>query len=218
MENCTTDKRKRVRDESPDSAESETHLVDSPGSKIRRVDSSESQLTRADSVETCPDSVFDSDVQLQDDILNILDDTDNVPERDSVQGLDSVIKSFEDEMLVPGSDPGQVDLTPVNDSGELQTNLGYLLEASDDELGLPPTGASGEEPGRVGPEGEDLSGFMGFDDDFPGHDGFGFETGFLTECAGDNTGAGGFVELDGLFDYAEPAADVLWRSESLQAM
>lgn len=223
MEDCN-DKRKRVRDESPnsvsDSPDSNIDRVDSPESKIRRVDSgvtvnsTESELVRVDSVESCPDSVVDSDVQLQDDILNILDDTDNVPERDSMQGLDSVIKSFEEEILALGSDSGQVDPVPEPGSGELQTDLGYLFEASDDELGLPPTVAAGEEPGRVGPEGVDLTAFMGFEDDVPSYDEFGFGNGFVADC----DGAGGFVTVDGLFDYPEPAGDVLWRSESLQAM
>lgn len=217
------DSNKRVRDddESPDSP----HRVDSPESKIRRVELvsdgnsnsnsslSESDLTRVDSVE----SVLDSDVHLQDDILNMLDDTDNVPERDSVLGLDSVIKSFEDEILASGLDPGLVEVS--GSPGELlPENLGYLLEASDDELGLPPTVAPDEEPGRVGPEGVDLTGFVGFEDDVPSYDEFGFGAGWPVETDGTDAGDGGFVTGDGLFDYAEPAGDVLWRSESLQAM
>ncbi|XP_020202470.1 uncharacterized protein LOC109788207 [Cajanus cajan] len=180
-------KRKRVPDHS-----------DSPHSKIPRVD-----------------SLPHSEVQLQDHIFNILDDADNVPERDSVQGLDSVIKSFEDEINAPSSDPASDDPTRVVDPGEIQANLGYLLEASDDELGLPPTVSAGEDPGRVDPD--VVNGAVGFEDDFPGYDafGFGFGFGFTAECDG---GAGGVVTVDGLFDYAEPAADVLWWSESLQAM
>ncbi|BAU02802.1 hypothetical protein LR48_Vigan10g020500 [Vigna angularis] len=174
---------------------------DSPESKIPRVDSSES-------------SVLHSDVQLQHDIFNMLDDADNVPDRDTVQGLDSVIKSFEDEIKAPTLDPN--DPTQVPDSGELQTKLGYLLEASDDELGLPPTEAAvEEEPGRVDPALLELAGFNGFEDYVPGFDAFGFGSGFAAESDG---GVGSFVTVDGLFDYADSAADVLWRSESLQAM
>jgi copper chaperone CopZ len=218
----STDKRKRVHDES--STDSETHCVDSVETKIRKFNSVsdvtsselESQLTRVDSGS---DSVFDSDVQLQDEIFHMLDDADNVPEqteRDSaVMGLDSVIKSFEEEIFAPGFKPGQTD--PVQVAGSVE--LGYLFEASDDELGLPPTVVSGDEPGRVEPEKVDLTGFVGFDDDdFSGFDGFGYETGLLSECDGNNGGAGGFVTGDGLFEYGEPVSDVLWRSESLQAM
>lgn len=98
----------------------------------------------------------------------------------------------------------------------MQTKLGYLLEASDDELGLPPTEAAAEEPGRVDPALVELAGFNGFDDYVPGFDAFGFGSGFA--MAESDGGAGGFVTLDGLFDYADSPADVLWRSESLQAM
>lgn len=201
---------KRVWDQSSDS---NTQRVDSPESKIRRVDSSDSGIN---SSESQLESVLDSsEVQLQDDIFNMLDDTDNVPERDSVQGLDSVIKSFEDEINAPGSDSGSGDPAQEPDSGELQSNLGYLLEASDDELGLPPTVGDGEEMGRAAPEMAELARFVGFEDDIPSYDAFGFGSGFAAESDG---GAGGFVTVDGLFDYSDPAADVLWRSESLQAM
>ena len=138
-------KRKRVRDDSE---------ADSPESKVPRVESPESQLTRVNSGESCvqldgcelvrvepDDSVIDSSGvnEIHDDLLNILNDTDNVTERDpTLQGLDSVIKSFEEEILAPGPNP-------VPESGEFNPNLGYLLEASDDELGLPPTVAQSEE-------------------------------------------------------------------------
>ena len=225
MENCK-DKRKRVNgdDSEADSPESKIPRLDSSESELIRVDSGvdsfESQLTRVDSGGSClnsdgsaPDSA-ESACDIQGDILNILEDTENVPERDSaMQGLDSVIKSFEEEILAAGSDPGQ---NPEPEDGELQRNLGYLLEASDDELGLPPSTAP-EEPGRVGPEGVDLTGFMGFEDDVPNYDAFGFGSGLTAECGGVDGGPGGFVAADSLFDYSEPA-DILWRSESLQAM
>ncbi|CAL5186545.1 unnamed protein product [Lathyrus oleraceus] len=236
MEN-STDKRKRVHNESSDSVDSEAHCVDSVEVKIRKVDTvsdvnvnsseSESQLTRVDSFESCLDSVFDSDVQLhQDDIFHMLDDAENVPEqteRDSVVGLDSVIKSFEEEILTPGFEPDQIG--PVQTGsiqmtglGEMQNDLGYLFEASDDELGLPPTVVSCDEPGRTEPENVDLTGFLGFEDDLTCNDGFGFGAGLLPELEGGNIGAGDFVTGDGLFDFSEPAVDVLWPSESLQAM
>ncbi|KAK7364071.1 hypothetical protein VNO80_12432 [Phaseolus coccineus] len=190
------DSKKRVRDElTTNSSDS-----DSPQFKIPRVHSS--------------DSLLPSDVHLQDHIFKILDDADNVSDRATVQGLDSVIKSFEDEIKAPTFDP-----THLPDSGELQTKLGYLLEASDDELGLPPTEPAVEEPGRVDPEIDpemaELAAFNGFEDYVPGFDAFGFGSGFAAECDG---GAGGFVTVDGLFDYVDSPADVLWRSESLQAM
>ncbi|XP_027342385.1 uncharacterized protein LOC113855104 isoform X3 [Abrus precatorius] len=209
MDECHT--RKRVR----------------PDSDCRSPDSSKHPRVRADSDVNSSESsdgfhlgrvepVLDSSGvnEIQDDLFSMLNDAENVTDRDPimpVQGLDSVIKSFEEEILAPGSDPNP-NLTP-----EFNPNLGYLLEASDDELGLPPTITPTEETGkedscRVGPEGVDLTGFLGFEDDIGSYEGFG-----LVGCDGEDNG-GGYVTIDGLFDYAEAPADILWRSESLQAM
>ncbi|MED6139012.1 hypothetical protein PIB30_079878 [Stylosanthes scabra] len=216
MEECNT--KKRVRGDSD---------PDSPEPKIPRVGSPVSQLTRVNSAESCEESDVcelvrvDSENSVVDEfhgeILNILDDTDNVTERDSTfQGLDSVIKSFEEEIVAPGRDPN-----PLPESGNFNPNLGYLLEASDDELGLPPTitpkeeaKAETEEPGLVGPEGLDLTGFLGMEDDFRGYEAFGLDNGGLVDY--DNS-ENGYLMIDGLFDYAD-TADISWRSESLQAM
>lgn len=227
-------KRKRVGNED-DSGELNENF---PDSKISRVESgelrsdSESQLTRTNSGESCensegcelgrvdPESTpMDSPGarEIHDDLMDILDDSDNVGEREpTMQGLDSVIKSFEEEILAPGPDP---DVAPES------CDLRHLLEASDDELGLPPTVTPAAEEEnkpenegfrRVGPDGIDLSGFLGFEDDIPHYESLGYGTGVFVEYGGDDNG-GGFVTLDGLFDYAEPG-DILWRSESLQAM
>ncbi|KAG8475675.1 hypothetical protein CXB51_032410 [Gossypium anomalum] len=77
--------------------------------------------------------------RLRDDLF--LDDSDSLPLN---QDLASVMKSFEEEIAaVPSTSTESmpvVDLT--SDSGDSQPDLGYLLEASDDELGLPPPTAS----------------------------------------------------------------------------
>ena len=108
----------------------------------------------------------------------MLNDAENVTERDpTMQGLDSVIKSFEEEILSPLPNPNLASEAEV-----FNPNLGYLLEASDDELGLPPTVAPSEDvlkpetvdSDRVGPEGMDLTGFLGFEDDIRSYEGFGF--------------------------------------------
>lgn len=225
--NNNSNERKRVRDDSD---------VDSPESKIIRVDSassvdansSESQLSRVNSGDSCVDSYLcelgrvDSDGsvidssrvnEIQDELLSMLDDTDdNVTERDvTVQGLDS------GSILDPGP-----DLLPQ--SVEFNPNLGYLLEASDDELGLPPTvtpngeeaKVESEDPGRVGPEGFDLTGFLGFEDDIRNYETFGLGNGVVYDGYCGENGLG-YVTIDGLFDYGE-TGDILWRSESLQAM
>ncbi|KAK7398922.1 hypothetical protein VNO78_10096 [Psophocarpus tetragonolobus] len=146
----------------------------------------------------------DSDWESSKDLLNML--MLNDAENGDPSVLDSVIKSFEQEILPP------------------PPNLGYLLEASDDELGLPPTVVlSQEEPkpdldsGRVAPDGVDL---LGLEDDVGNYQGFGlmaYDVDLdldVDEDVQDN--GGGYVTIDGLFNYAEP--DILWRSESLQAM
>ncbi|ESW32362.1 hypothetical protein PHAVU_002G315700 [Phaseolus vulgaris] len=202
-----TDKRKRVRDDSdslPNSLSNSHKLprVLNNSSESHRADSAEFELARVDP-----------------DIFSMLNDAENVTERDpavEVEDLDSFIRSFEEEILAPPSNP---NLAPEPEA--FKPNLGYLLEASDDELGLPPTVAPCEDEsshgtpdsGRVGPEGVDLTGFLGFEDDVRSYGGFGF-VGF--DDVDDN--GGGYVTIDGLFDYAEPGADILWRSESLQAI
>ncbi|KAK4283441.1 hypothetical protein QN277_000391 [Acacia crassicarpa] len=242
VDDCA-DTRKRVRD---DSSEFDEDLLESKISRVHSdsdVNSSESQLTRtnSDSSESCNNSEGDEPgrvdssetaaaplesagaTEIEDDLLmNILDESDNsTGERDpTMQGLDSVIKSFEDEILAPGSDLVDSDL--VHESSDLR----HLLEASDDELGLPPTvtpPAEEDKPesltegfSRVGPDGIDLSGFMGFEDDIPQYEALGYGNGVFVEYGAEDNG-GGFVTLDGLFDHAD-SGDVLWRSESLQAM
>lgn len=82
---------------------------------------------RVDSVVQQP--VSPDTIQLTEEILDILEDTDI---DSSIQGLDSVLKSFEEEMITP---------FPATNSGELD----YLLGASDDELGLPPAKSPSKE-------------------------------------------------------------------------
>ncbi|CAL0322219.1 unnamed protein product [Lupinus luteus] len=206
MEECN--KRKRVPSDSADSE---------PESKIYRVglgsdvNSFESELTRVDScVNSCESELTRADsgelflkTEIKGDLFDLLD-SENVVERDSaIQGLDSFIKSFEEEIFPPGSGFDLVDSNSVPDCSELQTNLnlGYLFEASDDELGLPPTEPESEEPGRVNSEELDLTGFMGFEDVTPNYDIFGFDNELVGECDGDNDGARTFTALDWLFDY-----------------
>ncbi|OIW03648.1 hypothetical protein TanjilG_22305 [Lupinus angustifolius] len=208
MEECN--KRKRVPSDSADSEpESKVHRVglgsdvNSFESELTRVDSCvnscESELTRVDSGESCLNT------EIQDDIFDILD-SENVVERDSaIQELDSVIKSFEEEIFAPGSGLDPVDSNSVPDCVELQTslNLGYLFEASDDELGLPPTAPESDEPGRVNSEELDLTGFVGFEDIIPNYDIFGFENKLVAECDGEDDGSRTFTAADWLFDYTE---------------
>ncbi|KAG2261499.1 hypothetical protein Bca4012_013758 [Brassica carinata] len=90
----------------------------------------EERLTRSDSLvkkrvrHELDELVINSpDVKrLRDDLF---DDSGHDP---ATPDLDSLMKSFEDEL----------SNTTARASGETQPDLGYLFEASDDELGLPP--------------------------------------------------------------------------------
>ncbi|XP_010263565.1 PREDICTED: uncharacterized protein LOC104601793 [Nelumbo nucifera] len=169
--------------------------------------------------------------RIRDNLLDILDDADTVLDRNpGNQDLASVIKSFEEEISLPPSQlPPEVE---VAHSTESQPDLGYLLEASDDELGLPPTfsSSSGEEEKNEEDDilcvSSDAIGFdqiWGFDDDIPSYDSLGF--GISSENNNNDEGnAGEFVALGGLFDYSDvfsgssDFSDSSWRPESLPAL
>lgn len=141
--------------------------------------------------------------RLKEDLLETLeDDPDFVsPNLD----LDSFMMSFQEE-IDGGSPPPEVaDLT--SDYAESQPELGYLLEASDDELGLPPSTASPSgvendgltESIRVEPDSSELGhGFWEFDGEIPSYNSFEFG---LVESEDLINGNGEYVALDGLFDY-----------------
>ncbi|KAF2311112.1 hypothetical protein GH714_019551 [Hevea brasiliensis] len=138
--------------------------------------------------------------KIRDDLLSILDESDPDP---TTQDLDSVMKSFEEEISASSSPVVVVDLT--SDSGESQPELGYLLEASDDELGLPPSSvtSSGEENKNEVTElvrvdsvdSSENGGFWGFDDQIPSYDSFelGVSENYNAEYAAFD---------DGLFEYS----------------
>uniref|UniRef100_A0A1J3G169 Uncharacterized protein n=1 Tax=Noccaea caerulescens TaxID=107243 RepID=A0A1J3G169_NOCCA len=88
----------------------------------------EERLTRSDSVvkkRVRHELDLDSpDVKrLRDDLF------DDSGHESTIQDLDTVIKSFEEELSTT---------TVQSCGGDTQPDLGYLFEASDDELGLPP--------------------------------------------------------------------------------
>ncbi|XP_043715226.1 uncharacterized protein LOC122663675 [Telopea speciosissima] len=189
------------------------------------------------------DSEFDSPEakRIRENLLDILDDADLVVDRNQTnQDLASVMKSFEEEISNSTSllQPESVTLTPtsLSDSGGSQPDLGYLLEASDDELGLPPnfSSSSGEEEKNEGDcdgEGNDdllhvasetvgMDQIWGFDDEIQGYESMGFGIG-----GGEEENNGGFVALEGLFDYSDVISgngsdfsDLSWRPESLPAL
>ncbi|XP_058088192.1 uncharacterized protein LOC131235094 [Magnolia sinica] len=150
------------------------------------------------------------------DLLEILDDADTAGDRN--EDLVTVMKSFEEEITSSFPPPP----ASASDSGESQPDLGYLLEASDDELGLPPTASSGaetEEDILRGPS--ETFGFgqiWGFDDEIPSYDALEFGIREVKENEEEP-----FV-FEGLFDYSDvdygqsDFSEVSWRTESLPAL
>lgn len=161
--------------------------------------------------------------RLRDDLLGFFDESDPEP---ATQDLDSLMRSFEEEIATASSSPAPVvDLTA--DSGESQPELGYLLEASDDELGLPPSVTSisqqeldeSAEFARVSTDSSEIGEMWRFEDQIPNYDAFELEGGDV--YSGSDTAE--YVALDGLFEYsnlcydASENSDFLWRQESLPA-
>ncbi|XP_049410303.1 uncharacterized protein LOC125873410 [Solanum stenotomum] len=195
--------------------------------EVNSYDSSKSNQEGHVSSPDCDECDTDVDVdspeakQIREDILDILDEPetvgDGVPEN---QDLDSVIKSFEEEILHRSTLPSPhtlIDLT-LSDSGESQSDLGYLLEASDDELGLPP---SFSPENHIDSESR-LENTIGFENELLRYDSF--DLGMLAGIMdGDNYGSendGDFVTEGGLFDYADPSnfSELSLLPESLPAL
>lgn len=164
--------------------------------------------------------------RLRDDLLGFFDESDPEP---ATQDLDSLMRSFEEEIATaPSSTVPVVDLTL--DPGESQPELGYLLEASDDELGLPPSSSSItsnsqelDEPAelvRLSTDSSEIGDLWRFEDQIPNYDAFELEA--RDVYSGDSAEAE-YVAFDGLFEYANLCFDAsdnldfLWRQESLPA-
>ncbi|XP_021292380.1 uncharacterized protein LOC110422693 [Herrania umbratica] len=220
--------KKRTREES-EGNESEANSVSNL--KLARVYSADTGFDSPEStiVEPDPD---DGNVQspevkrIQEDLLNILDDSDPVIGPDpAIQGLDSVIKSFEEEILVPTQAPAPA---VTSDSGESRPVLGFLLEASDDELGLPPSFSSVEEEQKFGTvaleEGVDsgavgIGEMMGYEFPIPSFEPYEFGIGGDSDTNNNNySNSADFVALGGLFEPATDISELTWRPESLSAL
>ncbi|KAF5182412.1 hypothetical protein FRX31_028001 [Thalictrum thalictroides] len=179
----------------------------------------EKKRVRDDSEESDADSPVTK--RFHNDFLDILDDSEAIVDRnEATQDLASVMKSFEEEISM--SKP-LTELT--SDSGESQPDLGYLFEASDDELGLPPAFSCGteEEEHAISNDEDKLcvsSDVVGlndqiwrFEDEIPNYE-FGIGDNFNSD----------FLTLDGLFDYSDvyscqnDFSDFSYRPESLPAL
>lgn len=162
----------------------------SPTSPISMDNRSSNKRLRVDS----PHSESDSPEvkRLREDLLGLLDDADPDP---TLQDLDSVIQSFADE-ISPVSSATPADSLP---------ELGYLLLASDDELGLPPSDASTSHGGetevgeltRASSESSGIGEIWGFEDAVPNYEAF--ELGEGERFYNDTE----YVAFDGLFEHSD---------------
>lgn len=158
--------------------------------------------------------------RLREDLLDDLDDSEFCT---MSHDFDSFMKSFEEEITASpavATATEVVDLT--SESDESQPELGYLLEASDDELGLPPPTAVEHEAEieliRVSSDSTELSnGLWELEERIPNYDSF--ELG-IADLVDYNASVCEYVALDGLFDHSDlgfGSADFLWRPETLPA-
>ncbi|XP_038890344.1 uncharacterized protein LOC120079943 [Benincasa hispida] len=202
MEPCV-DTRKRLWDDSNDSL---FNYIGS-NSKFLRLENSADLNFDAPVAKSIDSSGLDSFQAhaIQEDLLKILDDTEASIDRESaIEDLDSVIRSFEKEIEVP---------VPV-----VQPELGFLLEASDDELGLPPAGEKGEiEGGNLGSGG--LKGILGFEDENVSNYCW-FENLRSEIKEWSPEGEEEVVALGGLFDHTDVAAELptAYRSETMPCL
>ncbi|KAK1380911.1 Calmodulin-regulated spectrin-associated protein [Heracleum sosnowskyi] len=131
--------------------------------------------------------------RFKEDFLDELDDSDVCT---TSQDLDSFMKSFEQE--ISGSVPAN-----ESNSGESRPDLGYLLGASDDDLGIPPSvsneNLNDTELFRVTSESVGLSELWRFDD----YNSFGFELSDDGFGYDSNSNVSEFVAVDSLFDYTD---------------
>ncbi|KAB2001330.1 hypothetical protein ES319_D12G294700v1 [Gossypium barbadense] len=224
MEDNKGNKRTRVEFED---FETEGNLESVHNSKLARVDSENtgSNSSEVTYVEPDPDDegIQSPDVKrIQEDLLDILDDSDPVIGLDTeIQGLDLVIKSFEEEISVPAQDPVQ-----ELDSGESRLELGFGLEASGYELDLPPdfeeklATLDVEERGGTGAVG--LADMMGYEFPIPSYESFEFGVGGDWVINSDNNNShsksGDCVAFGGLFDTSADISELTWRPESLSAL
>lgn len=152
----------------------------------------------------------------EDLFFDILDDEAEPDDND----LDSVMRSLEEELVDPVgvSDSGTV---AVSDLELKQPDLGFLLEASDDELGLPPAGStegettSGEIPGEETEE-VGFGKIWGLDDEIHLDFGYGPDNGGLDGSA--VIFDGGLFDYDGGFCGPADFSDLTWRPEYLPAV
>ncbi|KAK9048849.1 hypothetical protein SSX86_032184 [Deinandra increscens subsp. villosa] len=183
---------------------------------------SSKKRVRSDSAESESDSVDAKKI-----LLDILDDSDTCTVS---QDLDSFIKSFQDEISPAPELPADLtsesaESTESAGSTESRPELGFLLEASDDELGLPPsetnTSLAGDEKTNGLGDSVELSELWGLDEQISNYGSFEYEFGYNDDVNISNyNNSGEYVALDGLFDHTDlgfGSPDLLWQPETLPA-
>ncbi|KAL4574542.1 hypothetical protein LXL04_021375 [Taraxacum kok-saghyz] len=149
-------------------------------------------------VRSDPDGSELDSVEVKRVLLDILDDSDVCTVS---HDLDSFMKSFQDEIS-----PVPESVAEVN--SESRPELGFLFEASDDELGLPPTDTettvTGSEKTNVLAESVELSELWGIDDQISNYGSYEYELGYGdVNISNYNMSNGEYVALDGLFDHTD---------------
>lgn len=154
--------------------------------------------------------------KLREDLLDFLDNTDAACP--SNQDLDSMLRSLEEEISVASYSPEPISVPVVDltsDSDMSLPNLGFLLEASDDVLGLPRSIKSGEGSKQGETElvrvSSGIGEFSGFDDQFSNYDSFDFATAGNSQFESYDLGSS-----DLYFDSSD-FSDFSWWSETLPA-
>ncbi|XP_021723827.1 uncharacterized protein LOC110691225 [Chenopodium quinoa] len=151
--------------------------------------------------------------RVREDLLRILDDSDHVPERDSVSqthDLDSVIRSFEEEITGSGSRSSPVNIVDLtSDSGEYPSEIGQFCE---NDVGLLKESESETRVGDGIGVSSEVSGVGEFWD-FPSYDSFGLTIGYEQDH-------NDYVALDGIFDHSDLnfGSDFLRRPDTLPAV
>ncbi|XP_072984350.1 uncharacterized protein [Typha latifolia] len=184
-------------------------------------DSGNPKRLREENSDEWPVESLDTKRMRPDDLIDILDDDeDDDYDGSASPELVSVMKSLEEEIAV-GPPLAEEIVDPVDPR---EMDLGFLLEASDDELGLPPTVASSSETTEVSGNTVEEVGdgrfgqIWGFDDEIVGFYGdldFGNGEEEEAEEGGLEYGLFDFSdEFGGPFDYS----DLSWRPESLPAV
>ncbi|XP_010551201.1 PREDICTED: uncharacterized protein LOC104821884 [Tarenaya hassleriana] len=188
------------------------YVADSPPVKTLRAPEAIScppDLVRLDSVASSDsiNSVCDLPEVNPDNVADLLGMFDG-PDAAADPEVDSVVKSLQEEIAVTSAADAGDPTAEIKSENELC----YLLEASDDELGLPPRNSL---PGSSS-GGDVVVEEFGFDGDIRVND--------LSElgiCGGDSDdygGAGDIVAWDGLFDQESDGSKLTWQPESVSAL